>query len=403
MVTLPDFSYRAYNYLAVSGVERVLFAPSVLPTEYDQWIEYSTSKQGWLQEGLKFGDRHNNETADNVREIIWKYSELTNNPLPDRGFKPSLPIWQFHPVESTRDSSIVNFNLRSHKRFERGIYLAEETKKVVLSEIFQKELYVLHPDQDFSTPKSVVIQPVLESFEPQAAVAGFFLVVLPWNVFFKNVLVEGTPPVVGVVENSCGNVFSYEVTGSEAIFLGYDDFHDPAFDHMGVYSSFPDFSEIAGLADNVVSYCEFSLTIYPTSRLEDVYHDGTPIMYMVGVLMVFFLTSMVFVMYDWLVYKMKKKVVANAQRSTAVINSLFPKEVQDRMFKAVEERRSKAQAPKLLLQNFLTDEEREKRIAEDPENADAMNNTPFPGQVYDTKPIADLFLHCTVSLFCCAS
>ena len=119
--------------------------------------------------------------------------------------------------------------------------------------------------------------------------------------------------------------------------------------------------------------------------------------------MVFFLTSMVFVMYDWLVYKMKKKVVANAQRSTAVINSLFPKEVQDRMFKAVEERRSKAQAPKLLLQNFLTDEEREKRIAEDPENADAMNNTPFPGQVYDTKPIADLFLHCTVSLFCCAS
>ena len=396
MVTLPDFSYRSYNYLGVSGVERVVFAPSVLPTELEQWVEYSGANQGWLQEGLLFGDRHTDITAAPIRDMVWRFSETTNNPLPDFSNKPSLPIWQFHPVAKGQDSAVVNYNLRSHPKFERGIFLSESTKKVVLSEVFKKELHVLDPSQDFSTPKSVVIQPVLESFAPQAAVAGYLLVILPWNVFFKNVLAEGSSPVVCVVDNSCGDVFSYQVNGHDATFLGYYDAHNPKYDHMTVQGTFPDFSDIAGVGENILSYCEFSVTIYPSEELEAEFLDGSPIIYMLGVLAVFFLTSMVFVLYDWLVHKLKKEVVQNAQRSNAVINSLFPKEVQDRMFKAAEERKSKARAPKFALQNFLSDEEKERRLVEDPETV-KVADMPFPGQVYDTKPIADLFLQCTVS------
>jgi class 3 adenylate cyclase len=75
--------------------------------------------------------------------------------------------------------------------------------------------------------------------------------------------------------------------------------------------------------------------------------------------------------------------------------SLFPAEVHDRLYKAAEEsiRNSISHPPKSMLQNFLSDETgRKGQGGDDQSGTDVL----FPGQVYKTKPIADLFLECTV-------
>ena len=99
---------------------------------------------------------------------------------------------------------------------------------------------------------------------------------------------------------------------------------------MEVRTEFPKFKGTATDID-VVSYCEYTVSIYPTTDFEDAFQDGTPVIYMCGVLGVFLLTSLVFIAYDQLVQRLKKKVVTSAERSKAIINTLFPQEVQDRL------------------------------------------------------------------------
>jgi class 3 adenylate cyclase len=80
-------------------------------------------------------------------------------------------------------------------------------------------------------------------------------------------------------------------------------------------------------------------------------------------------------------------------------HSLFPKGVQDRLFRATEEskknKKSISHAPKYLLQTFLTDESVK---SGQPQQGDMGDDgvIMYPGQVFKTKPIADLFLECTV-------
>jgi class 3 adenylate cyclase len=403
-VTIPDFQHRSHDYLAISGAELVAFSPIVSPREFEEWSNYSVANQGWIEESLTttFSYSHSNSssssnnfpsdgTPEPIPERIWRISEATSNSLPDLTQQNQLvPLWQMYPAPL--DTSVVNFNLRSHVNFEKAFALSESTEKTVLSDIFQKrELSVINPNLAFDIPRSLVIQPVRESFEPQAAIAGFLLVVIPWDIIFDNVLSEGTPPLMCVMRSSCGSSFSYLVDGPRATFLGNQDHHDPKYDSMKTQSLFPEFDTDNLIGDSVTQYCEYSLSTYPTAEFEEVYRNSQPVLNMTVVLAVFGLTSLLFLVYDRLVERLKRKVIKQAQRSNAIVNSLFPAEVQDRLYKAAEEsRKSVSKAPKHLLQNFLSDADKQQQGITDP------SANPIPGQAYKTKPIADLFLECTV-------
>jgi hypothetical protein len=323
-VTIPDFQYRSHDYLEISGADMIAFSPILSPLDVKEWASYSVKNQGWIEEGLRtsFSDQSTNHvsaTPAPIRERVWKFSDGTSNPIPDSTPIPSLPLWQMYPPP--KDTAVVNYNLRSTRDFERGIALSESSKKTVLSEIFlDDELSVFDRTLDFEIPRSLVIQPVFESFENEARVAGFLLVLVPWNIFFEAVLGEGTRPLIGVMSNSCGSTFSYRVDGPKATFLGNGDMHDPKYDTMKVQSLFPDFERDKHIGESFSKYCEYSLTIYPTIKFEEGYQNTSPIVNMSAVLAVFLLTSMLFLVYDWLVQRLKRKVVDQAQRSTAIVD-----------------------------------------------------------------------------------
>jgi class 3 adenylate cyclase len=386
-VSLPHFERRSFNYIATSGAERVLFAPLVEPSNISQWVTYSVNNQDWIKEGLEFASGRP-ESPELIRDIVWSQGP-DSDPVPAVSDKLMAPLWQMYPTP--KDTSVVNYNLRDNEKMERSIYLGGTTRKAIFSEVMVNEdLRVLDATQDLSSPKSTVLQPVMASFDPKATVAGFLMTVVPWNIFFDQALGEDSLPVVCVVD-ACGVVFSYSIEGPKATFLGYEDAHDSKFNGKRVVAPFSNVKETDdSLGDQVTSYCEYSLSIYPTKTFEEAFLDGTPGIYMAGVLLVFLLTSMVFVLYDFLNQKLNSKVVHTAERSNAIVNSLFPQEVQDRLFKAAEEQRLQPKAPKLLLQSFLKDEDKENG-----KNGTAADQ-PVPGQVFQTKPIADLFLNCTI-------
>jgi class 3 adenylate cyclase len=102
---------------------------------------------------------------------------------------------------------------------------------------------------------------------------------------------------------------------------------------------------------------------------------------------VFIATGAVFVIYVLFVQRRQNKIVATAHRTNAIVSSLFPSNVRDRILQEAQEQvdrdvnnRYSLVAAKYRLKNFLED---------DPGQAGSMN-------VFGTKPIADLFPETTI-------
>jgi hypothetical protein len=64
-----------------------------------------------------------------------------------------------------------------------------------------------------------------------------------------------------------------------------------------------------------------------------------------AVVLICLLTSIVFVLYDCLVQKRQKKVMTSAQQSNAIVSSLFPAQVLDRLMGDDEENEFLAFSP----------------------------------------------------------
>jgi hypothetical protein len=52
----------------------------------------------------------------------------------------------------------------------------------------------------------------------------------------------------------------------------------------------------------------------------------------VAAVLIFVFTSLVFLLYDRLVERRQKKVMSTAMQSSAIVSSLFPSQVRDRLF-----------------------------------------------------------------------
>lgn len=157
-------------------------------------------------------------------------------------------------------------------------------------------------------------------------------------MFFANVLPTGTNAIV-VLGNTCGQVYTYQVDGFEAWFLGFGDLHDAKFDYLG--------SPLAYFVEQNVSIsleqngCTYSVRIYPSQELEDSYLTNAPIIYAVSLAAVFLLTSVLFVLYDYSVERRQTVVLNAALQSGAIVSSLFPEEVRQRLYEEHEAKRQK--------------------------------------------------------------
>lgn len=132
-------------------------------------------------------------------------------------------------------------------------------------------------------------------------------------------------------------------------------------------------------------HCEYDLRIFPSGTLEAQFRTNRPFIYMAVVVAVFLVTALVFVIYDWLVTVRQNKVMATAKRTNAIVSSLFPKNVRDRIMQEAQEQAEQdlqnqkgsifRAGAKTKLKMFLDED-----IAEQDQT-----------KTFDSKPIADLF------------
>jgi hypothetical protein len=71
-----------------------------------------------------------------------------------------------------------------------------------------------------------------------------------WRTYFLDILFkEGL--LLAVLENACGDVYSYKITGVDVQYLGPGDLHEPKYDSL---EETADFKSFAGLAEKDKTY-----------------------------------------------------------------------------------------------------------------------------------------------------
>jgi hypothetical protein len=349
----------------------------------------------------------NRSYADGIFELNEK-----NEPIRVERNGTMSPIWQFYPTKNR--TRIQFFDQYSDPARRRALDLMYLRKEPAHSAILRVETERIFDETYDGSHKSISVVPVLDC-SPERNVAGTVSVETSWTSVFHNMLKDSKSVVVVVLDNLCGEVISFKLTGQEATFLGAGDHHDRTFEmHVRVSSTHAIKTRLQALVENdppkeyktLFNFsqqihdrakpqeevaCDYKINVYPSNDFERFHATNRPVIYTIFAVMIFVYVAVVFWVYDFLVERRQKLVMNAAVQSRTIVDSLFPQAVRNRMFGDRKKRQrssretvrqgSSGSSPKILLANFL------KKASAKPI---------LPSHLPYDAPIAELYLNTTV-------
>eukprot|EP00339_Tiarina_fusa_P025260 CAMPEP_0117016014 /NCGR_PEP_ID=MMETSP0472-20121206/12683_1 /TAXON_ID=693140 ORGANISM="Tiarina fusus, Strain LIS" /NCGR_SAMPLE_ID=MMETSP0472 /ASSEMBLY_ACC=CAM_ASM_000603 /LENGTH=1517 /DNA_ID=CAMNT_0004719937 /DNA_START=135 /DNA_END=4688 /DNA_ORIENTATION=+ len=395
--TVPDFEFRASSIRELADAASVVLSPLVSDAERAGWEAYSVENAEWVEDAAEFltGRRKlETEQVNGISKDIFEFKDGVDRTV-DQSGEPYLPMWQSYPAIA----GLVNFNMFSNSNFHDGIEAMLESEDAVFGKIWEiggtdtalTEFFdVWELDGVFhrEDPASKLFYP-FDSLQDGHKLVGALTAVINWETYFQEILPPHATGVIVVLENDCGQGYTYSVDGEEAHLVGEGDQHDSKYDYLSESISF---SDLINPADRRIErfarvdvnheYCPYHLHVYPSQDLEDDFVTNNAVIYTVCVIVIFAFTGLIFLAYDYTVETRQKRVMKRAVQSRAIVSSLFPAAVRDRLFRNDDSTASKGknnkQANKSRIKSFLNDANQEQR--------------PAP----ELRPIADLFPHTTV-------
>ncbi len=333
--------------------------------------------------------RHDRYLANNLYDKRRRIDENANISQAQPSDEYQTPVWQLSPIPMINDESaevqVINYNLVDRIRFFEATEYMETSRAPVLLNVCDQSAWFLI-DKHRDTLQSVVAFPVFRDFSPKASIVGFFTAIIPWKEFFVSSLGDTTKDVVVVMENTCGDIFSVNLSTAGVEIIGDYDGHDEKYDGMKIEHPFArNYNREDYLLDSKYDICVYNMTIYPTKKFEDSARSSRPLLASIVIILVFIITSFAFVTFEFMVTKRQNKLLNTAIKQNAIVNSLFPKNIQRKLMEEVDAKRDASDkmknAKKGNLNTFLNDNQRDRSQKQDH---------------LDSKPIADLFPNTTI-------
>jgi hypothetical protein len=448
-VTLPDFAQQCSGARQLGAASTIWFAPLVLQEEKQAWELYA--QQTYQEEEyVDTYDPHHlhlhsseegpafvqyRETSRTIDQGIFKIENeiAVDDTTTDSASSENehyFPIWQVSSSNSTGFfHSTILFNQESElvRAQALGVMMDKQTS-VMTKAFFNSTSTSIH--ESYASPTSALYFPILQEYSvmtdsndessssSKKVVKGALTLEVDWESFFQNALYGFDESVVVVLENTCGQQYSYGVSGRFVEFLGEGDKHDDSFEAPSTNSSFRDFDDLGYLvvdenahgemeqdfdismqdlmqdqdsnAEFVPSegLCAYRILVYPSLAMNNRFLTNRPLYYQGVIALLFLFTTAIFILYDCMVEYRQKKMKDSAKINKDIVNSLFPKNVRDRVYanalskqkkqytdKGVKAMMAAMQTPKLRLKSFLSD-------------ATGGNMT--------SEPIADLFSYTSI-------
>jgi hypothetical protein len=255
------------------------------------------------------------------------------------------------------------------------------------------------PDENAMEPVSDLYYPIIDDVDSvevagatgynasEHTFVGMLAASIYWRDLMKDILPTNSSSVIVVVTNPCNLPFTYKVNGPQVQYLGVGDQHEKQYDKPVIESLLGELnaysvreSEYTGAP--LDSYCPFTLHVYPSNEMKHTYISNDPSVFTAVAVFIFIFTSLVFLLYDFMVERRQKLVMKTAVRTNAIVSSLFPEAVRDRLYPAEQQEKDK--------KPFRSTKIRRKRKEIEENTAEA--------NLVD-RPIAELYPETTV-LFC---
>jgi class 3 adenylate cyclase len=297
-VTLPNFD----QWTNLDGTGATSISVSVVVEQYQRmdWANYSQSHASlWM------------DTDDSFTPFVWKNSSNGTRVM-DRMAGVAAVSWQTTPADPYK----VNYNNLNEPIFTEAFARMQALERPVFSSVLEK-----------GTPSSLLLlQPIVLTANRRNKLVGYFQAECLWETYFRGILPEGTKGIHLVLDNTCGETITWELDGPHVIFLGNLDYHEAAFDDMVIEEAF-DSQQQPG------SECVYMLRIYPSHVYQQAVRanqQAQTFSITIGILVVL-LSAIGFLVYDCIARGRQDKLVSSAKRSLAIVHSLFPATVRDRL------------------------------------------------------------------------
>lgn len=317
----------------------------------------------------------------------------------------SYPIWQQSPFPRGQDFRL--FDQVSNPARAQALMALQLQKQGAMADFLLRGSngsdYVYYP-----SPNTALYYPIFATTDIKLDLVGALNFNFPWESLLQQTLAEGTDGIVIVVQSSCGREYSFGVNDATVTYMGEgaiipdaddDDFNAP----QAVNSTYEAFAEILQpnpppTANAASISCQYRLRMYASRALLNSYLSYDPDMYQAIVLAVFLFTIGTFIVYDCALERGSNKVVENAKRTDALINTLFPAQVKNRLLEDADRKKRQAkkqqqvegspiiQSPKLMLQNWLSPLD---SILSN--SSGSQKRMRVASDTHDNEPIADLF------------
>ncbi|GKY96213.1 hypothetical protein MPSEU_000581200 [Mayamaea pseudoterrestris] len=366
--TLSAFQHRAIPTRAISGALLVTMHPLVTLEQRNEWEQYSFHGDAaqWhardleYEKSLSYGQYDLKFDAKEVVQRVTLEETLTLNGMANHIFTldeegdaiiersngPFLPTWETSPVFIR---TLVNRNLLTDPSATHAANASISTGSVTMGNFefpvdeIETKLYTtllsISKKRVFpyvTSPLTRIYLPIFDSFDEATKKPVALLVALiRWESYFVNVLPDQIRGINMVLDNNCGDVYTFKITGHEPDPVGLGDLHDDKFEHMRKTATFADVATVDdGSPHGVPLYqdeCTYQMTSYPTQLMLDDYRTNLPALITFAVAMVFVFTFVMFLVYDRLVERRQNLVLHRAVQTTKIVQSLFPKSVADKL------------------------------------------------------------------------
>lgn len=340
------------------------FVTFVDPDERPQWEEYSVKNQGYVEAEKEYAGTPDLQTFP-IMPFIFKLGPNQSivpytDPL-DPEFNFHAVLWQLVPV--LEGLQFANFEAWQDPVIARGVKAMIRQRSSVMSEPFTTFTYdanaTLNP-----YPEVYYFAPIYNGFGNGTDVVGYMNTYGEVRLFDSILSDQGLNGIMAVVSNPCSGAYTWKINGPDSIYVGQGELVEPDFVKYRVVAN--------ATALRTVPECPMTISVYPSEEYRAQFHSSDPAIFTAATILIFVITAMFFVMYDCLVERRQRTVQDTAKKSGAIVDSLFPAGIRERLMENEEEKKNLpgGQAGRKM-----------KKLGLD---------------VFETKPIADYYPEATV-------
>jgi hypothetical protein len=244
-VTVPTFEIFGRPVRQQSGAELIVFTPKVEADELIRWEEYAITKEGWYEDSKQLAAASTESTsvlsdyvAGNISDFVYDASVDVDasgdlNPTPSEN-PPYYPMWQLSPPPFTPFALKADFKtlfdfgdyLKTVDIVKEGVFgqafdertdLGESVLNQADHRAFHAQFVTSNVESSaFERPHAFFYQPVFrQAYNDSSKIVGTVNALVPIDRYFANLLPEGVKGITGVLQNTCGRLYTYYLDGNK--------------------------------------------------------------------------------------------------------------------------------------------------------------------------------------------